>query len=139
MSTPSGNSNSSNIHNSFKTTSPVLTKEYGYCNWRHQLSVLQALTLLEKDKQGLAVFLSLTSQDKHALRTIIVENLRSANGVKLIIEELGKFYLKDESSLVYEAYKTFEKFSRPHEMCLNNYVIKFENSIRLPAAIKWRS
>lgn len=72
MSTPSGNSNSSNIHNSFKTTPPVLTKEYGYSNWKYDLT----LTSLEKEKQGLAVFLSLTSQKKQVVRTISIENFK---------------------------------------------------------------
>ena len=56
--------------------------------------------MLEKEKQSLTVFLTLTSQDKHAVRTISVENLSSANGVKLITEKLDKLYPEDESSLV---------------------------------------
>ena len=72
MSTTKGNDNMDNAHNSFKVILPVLTKEYGYSNWKYNLSV----------------------------RTISVENLSSANGVKLIIEKLDKLYLEDESSLV---------------------------------------
>ena len=33
--------------------------------------------------------------------------------------------MKDESSPAYEAYKKFEKFSRPHEISLSDYVKKF--------------
>ena len=102
MSTLRGNSNNDNTHNSFKMTPPVLTKEYSYSNWKYNLRVWEALTLLEKDKQGLAVFLALTGQDKQAVRNISVGNLNSVNGVKRIIEELDKLYLKDESSLMYE-------------------------------------
>ena len=46
--------------------------------------------------------------------------------MKLIIEELNKLYLEDESSPAYEAYKKFKKFSRPHEISLSDYVTKFE-------------
>ena len=126
MSTPSANSNTDNAHNTFKMTPLGLTKEYGYSNQKYDLSIWKACTSLEKEKQGLAVFLSLTSQDKQAERTISVENLSSVNGVKLITAELDKRYLKDKSSLVYEAYKKSEKFSRPHEISISNYVIKFE-------------
>ena len=97
MSTLSGSNNSGN---GFKMTPPVLIKEYGYSNWKYDLSIWEAFTLLEKEKQSLAVFLNLTSQHKQAVRTISVENLSSANGVKLIIEKLDKLYLEDESSLV---------------------------------------
>ena len=51
------------------------------------------------EKQGVKVFLPLTSQDKQTVRTIRVQNLSLANGVKLIIEETDKLNLKDESTL----------------------------------------
>ena len=70
MSTLSGNSND-NAH-IFKMTPPVLTKEYGYSNWKYDLT----LTSLEKEKQGLAVFLSLTSQKKQVVRTVSIENFK---------------------------------------------------------------
>ena len=69
MSTLSGNSND-NVHNNFKMTPPVLTKEYGYSNWKYDLT----LTSLEKEKQGLAVCLPLTSQKKQVVRTTSIEN-----------------------------------------------------------------
>ena len=86
MSTTKGNDNMDNAHNSFKVILPVLTKEYGYSNWKYNLIIREAFTLLEKEKQS--------------VRTISVENLSSANGVKLIIEKLDKLYLEDEISLV---------------------------------------
>ena len=72
MSTPKWNINNDNAHNSFQMTSLVLTKDYGYLNWKFDLSVWEAFTLLEKEKQGLLTFLSLTSLDKQAVE----ENFR---------------------------------------------------------------
>ena len=105
-------------------TPPILNKEYGYSNCKYDLSIWEAFTTLEKTKQGLAMFLSLTGQDKQTVRNIIVQNLSSANGVKLIIEELDKLYLKDDSSLAYEAYEKFEM------------LYNLSNSMRLLKAIK---
>ena len=34
--------------------------------------------------------------------------------------------MKDESSPAYEAYKKFEKLSKPHKISLSDYVTKFE-------------
>ena len=34
--------------------------------------------------------------------------------------------MKDEGSPAYEAYKKIEKFARPHEISLSDYVIKLE-------------
>ena len=95
-------------------TPPVLTKQYGYSHWKYNLSIGDAFTSLENEKQGLTVFLPSTGREKQAVRTISVANLSSVNGVKFIIEELDKLYLKDKSSLVYETYKKSETFSRPH-------------------------
>ena len=75
-----------------------------------QLSIWEDFTLLEKEKQGVAVFFSFTSEGKQAVRIIGVKTLSSADGLKLAIEELDKLYLEDESSPAYEAYKKFEKF-----------------------------
>ena len=58
---------------------------------------------IRKGEQGLAVFFSFTDQDKEAVRTISLKTLSSANGLKLIIEELDKLSLKDESNSVYES------------------------------------
>ena len=70
MSTLSGNSNDDNSYKIFKLTQPVLTKVYDYSNWKQNLSIWEALTSLEKEKQGLEVFLSLTSQDNLTERAI---------------------------------------------------------------------
>ena len=86
---------------------------------------MDTFTLLEKKEQGLAVFFSFTGEDKQAVRIIGVKTLSSANGLRLIIEELDKLYLENESSPAYEAYKKFEKFSRPHEISLRDYVRNF--------------
>ena len=51
-----------------------------------------------KGEQGLAVFFSFTDQDKEAVRTISLKTLSLANGLKLMIEELEKLSLKDESN-----------------------------------------
>ena len=120
MSTPTKNSNNDNAHNSFKITPPVLTKEYGHSTWEYNLSIWEAFTSLEKWEQGLAIFFSLTGQDKQAARTISVKTLSSANGWKYTTEEPDKLYLKDESSPAYEAYKKIEKFPRPHEISLSD-------------------
>ena len=89
MSTPTKISNNDNAHNSF--------------TWKYNLIIWEAFTSLEKEEQGLAVFFSFTDQDKEAVRTISLKTLTLAKGLKLIIEELDKLSLKDESSPAYES------------------------------------
>ena len=78
----------SSVNCIFKTTQTIQNKEYGYSNWKYDLSVWEAFTSL------------VTGQDKQAVRTIRV--VSPTNGLKLIAE-LDKLYLKDESSSVYMA------------------------------------
>lgn len=78
--------------------------------------------MLQKKRQCIAAFLSLTDQDKQGVRNTSVEDLFWDNKVKLD----DKIYLKDGTSLVYEDYEKREKFSRPSKMSINDYVIKFE-------------
>ena len=86
-------------------TQPILNKVHGYSNCKYDLINWKVITSLEKEKQGLALLLSLPDQDKQAARNISEQNLSSANGVKLIIEELDELHLKDDSRLAYDAYK----------------------------------
>lgn len=45
-------------------------------------------------------------------------------GVKNLLIELNKMYL-NESSQAYEAHDIFEKFVRPSDMSILDYVLKF--------------
>ena len=68
-----------------------------------QFNYLGSFYFTRKGEQGLAVFFSFTDQDKEAVRTISLKTLSLANGLKLIIEELDKPSLKDESGPAYES------------------------------------
>ena len=46
--------------------------------------------------------------------------------MKNVFDCLDKLYLKDTTCLAYEAYEEFEKFIRPPEMKISDYIIKFE-------------
>ena len=51
-----------------------------------------------------------TGCENHKYRKFLVQLIKFIKLVKLIIGELDKLYLKDESSLTHEAYETLEKF-----------------------------
>ena len=90
------------------------------------LKLLNNKYMFFKQEQSLAVFFSFTGEDKQAVRIIGVKTLSSVDGLKLATEKLDKLHLEDENSPAYEAYKKIEKFSRPHEISLSDYVTKFE-------------
>ena len=70
--------------------------------------------------------MTLTGEAREAILNMDIEKLTEKTGVNHLMADLNKMYLKDESSQVYEAYETFEKFVRPSGMSISDYVIIFE-------------
>ena len=105
---------------------PSLNKVITYSNWKKELRIWEAFTNLKNEKKGPATFLTLNRQAREAALEIPVEELTAETGVNKLLEVLDELYLKDEVSLAYDAYETFEKFIRPASMTINDYIIHFE-------------
>ena len=105
---------------------PALGKDTLYVNWKREIKIWEAFTSLPDEKKAPAIFMTLIGEAREAVLNMDIEKLTDKLGVKYLIEELDKMYLKDESSQAYEAYECFEKFVRPHGMSISDYVIKFE-------------
>ena len=103
-----------------------LGKGITYSNWKKELRIWEAFTNLKNEKKGPATFLTLNRQAREAALEIPVEELTAETGVNKLLEVLDELYLKDEVSLAYDAYETFEEFIRPASMTINDYIIHFE-------------
>ena len=86
----------------------------------------QCFTDLSKNRQAPAIFLTLEGKAREVVLELEVEKLSWDDGVKNIIEKLGKLYLKDKTQSAYQAYDNFEKFRRPLSMSVSDYIIEFE-------------
>ena len=82
---------------------PALTKDITYATWKKETSIWQLFTSLERKKQGPAIFLSLSGQAREAVSELELDKLNDDNGVKNLLEKLGKLYLKDDTHSAYEA------------------------------------
>ena len=107
---------------------PALLKDASYVNWKTDLEIWLEFTNLEKSKTGPAVFLSaLNEKDREVVRqTVTPEVLKSAVGIPEIIKCLDKLYLKDETFTAYECYEKFEKYVRPNQGTMDDYINEFE-------------
>ena len=106
---------------------PLLNQEITYSNWKIELEIWKEFVDLPDEKKGPAVFLSLVGQARDAVRQeVAVEKLKDKSGLDNLIKCLDKLYLKDETCSAYEAYEEFDKFIKPHDMKINEYIIKFE-------------
>ena len=95
---------------------PALTKDITYATWEREISIWQLFTSLERKKQAPTIFLSLSGQAHEAVLELKLDKLNDDNGVKNLLEKLGKLYLKDDTHSAYEAYEIFETFSRAPSM-----------------------
>ena len=97
-----------------------------YEDFKETLSIWAAYTSIPKEKQGMALFLTLSPTDKEAVLQIGKEKVIGAEGLQNVITRLDQLYLKDETLQKFKALEYFESFRRPSEMPLNDYLIKFE-------------
>ena len=109
---------------------PVFNPDGGdsYLNWKNDVEVWCLLT--EKTKQGPAVYISLQGDAKEAVRSIPVADLAKEDGVKKIIDELDKIYLKDETTRAFCAIKSFIEYRRTQEQTFTKFMVEFNNRLR---------
>ena len=88
--------------------------------------IWQRFTTLEQKKQALAIFLSLEGKAREAVLEVDLEELNEVDGVEKVLAKLDQLYLKDSLQMAYTAYDNFEKFKRPNEMSMADYVAEFE-------------
>ena len=107
-------------------TPPALREDIPYESWKKEINIWQRFNTLEKRKQALAIFLSLEGKAREVVLEIDIDNLDKDDGVERILTQLDKLYLKDKLQLAYQAYDNFEKFKRPTEMPISEFVVEFE-------------
>ena len=105
---------------------PKLNDKIQYEVWVKELKLWSMCCKLEKKEQGPAVVISLEGNARQAALDIDMSVLNSDDGLQAVINKLNGLYLKDENQRIYVALKTFEKYQRPAEESIDNYLNKFD-------------
>ena len=105
---------------------PSLSKCTTYETWLKEIKIWRAFTDYPLKKQGPAIFLTLEGKAREAVLELSVEKLSAETGVETLVEHLNKLYLKDKTQSAYEAYENFEKFRRPSDMSMTDFINEFE-------------
>ena len=79
-----------------------------------------------KHQIGPVIVLSLEGDARDAALSIPKDQLKSDDGMKLILQKLDSLYQKDETQLAFLAFDTFVKYRRPHDMDMNEFLRKFK-------------
>jgi len=110
---------------SFKAP-PKLSDDKSFSDWKKEIEFWQIATDVKPEKQGAMIFLSLEGKSREAVRELSKEELGAATGVDAVIKKLDSLWKEDENLIAFNAYEKFEKFERPSDMDITEYIVSFE-------------
>lgn len=105
---------------------PCFEDENSYEKWRKDIEIWVKLTDLKENKQALAIHLSLTGKAREISSEISVDVLSQDDGVSQLTKKLDEVFLLDKEKRAFMAYQEFERFKRPSDMTIGDYISSFE-------------
>ena len=113
-------------------TPPPLVPEK-YTSWRKEMVLWQMATNVEKKKMAPTVFLTLTGKAREAVLEMEAAQLNEDDGLTKLFTKLDELFKEDKAQAALICYDKFERYSRPSEMSITDYLIEFE---RMTAQLK---
>ena len=105
---------------------PLLSKSPVYTDWKKKIDIWSSFTTLEKDKQGAALLLTLEGAAEEAALELDVSVINRNDGLKSIIQQLDKLYLKDKTLEKFQALEVFDSYQRKPETPIHEHIQNFE-------------
>ena len=110
---------------------PKFLKSKNYERYRQELTAWREITDLSKDKQGIAIALSLPEEDESQIREkvfdqIPVDDLKSDDGLTVLLNFLDKHLAKDDLTDSLEKFEDFDDFYRNDGQSIHEYVAEFD-------------
>ena len=113
---------------------PILKSEDDIDHWLFELSLWQDVTDVRKVNQASVVFMSLPDKMRRACANLNKEQLRSDEGLTLLLDKRKGLYAADKDTAMFIHYEKFEKYNRKSSgISIIDYINEFE---RLYAKIK---
>ena len=114
---------------------PSLEKAKNYERFKQEVLAWKEITDLAKNKQGIAVALSLPEDDEHQIKDkvfdqISIDDLKSDFGLSLLIEFLDKHLAKDDLTDSLEKFDDFDDFRRKEGQSIHEYIAMFDAKYR---------
>ena len=113
-------------NNHYRTSPPKWVDNMSYEQYVKEISVWRLLKCATALEEGPLVFHQLTGEAKAAADELTVEEIGSAEGLNLILKKLDKLYLTDKNQRIFVDLNAFEKFKRPGNMTMHNFIVEFE-------------
>ena len=109
-----------------KYLAPPLLDTERYDAWRKEMRLWEMATNVEAVKRAPTVFLTLEGKAREAILEMDALSLNTENGMKLMYEKLDTLYKDDKPQSALISYETFEKYQRPSDMSVCDYLIEFD-------------
>ena len=109
---------------------PEFSPKKPYDRYVEELKAWCIITDLTKDKQGVAVELSLPESDSSGIRNkvfseLTLDGLEKENGITMFIADMDSLF-KDELSEVYERYVAFDRYKKDGNQKMDDFFLEFE-------------
>lgn len=106
---------------------PILREGLSYEDWTKELAIWKSFTDLSAERQGPAVFLTLTGKAREAvLASVTPTKLASKEGVQELTNTLDKLFLRDEIQNQYAAFDRFISFRREPNVPIRDFLIEYD-------------
>ena len=97
-----------------------------YTSWRKEMVFQRHATNVDKKKRAATVFLTLNGKAREAILEMSPTDLNEEDGLSKLYSKLDKLFKENENKAALETYDQFERYSRPSEMTIADYLIEFD-------------
>ena len=95
-----------------------------YSSWKRSVRVWQLGATIEPKKQGARVIQALEGKTKDFATRLDLAKVAADGGVKYVLDELDKYFKKDETQIAFVAIENLEKYTRTNES-ISEYIEEF--------------
>ena len=118
-----------------KINPPSFNSAKPYERFKQELLAWREITELSKNKQGIAVALSLPDDDENKIKDkvfdqIALDELKDENGLNILIAFLDKHLGKDDLADSIEKFEDFDDFRRKDGQTIHEFIAMFDSKYR---------
>ena len=97
-----------------------------YASWKADVAVWKLFTDTAPEKIGGAIYLSTQNKARDVVRSVPTASIGTAEGYDLIIAELDKVYLTNESARAFAAFTNYYEYRRDAGDNWQRYIVEYE-------------
>ena len=105
---------------------PVLADLDNYEQWKEDVLIWKEVTDLAKNKQALAVHLTLKGQAKEVANQVTTDDKKKDEGLAILLQKLDEAFLKEPERRKFMAYQDFEECVRKDGMSICDFMREFD-------------